>query len=104
ALAVPMGKFGLGFGLLPFSSVGYKLESFTTTDDLDKRYRGEGGLNKAFVGLGYQITPKLSVGVDAAYNFGNIQNSALQFRYQDGELLQYQSMENNRSDLSGVNF
>ncbi|WP_027127125.1 membrane protein [Gelidibacter mesophilus] len=104
ALSVPMGKFGLGFGLMPYTSVGYKLESFTTTNDLDKRYKGEGGLNKAFVGLGYQITPKLSIGFDASYNFGNIQNSALQFRYQDGDLAQYQTMENNRSDLSGVNF
>ena len=26
-LSVPMGKFGMGFGLMPHSSVGYKLES-----------------------------------------------------------------------------
>ncbi|MEO8772880.1 MAG: hypothetical protein ABI263_00295 [Gelidibacter sp.] len=103
ALAVPMGKFGFGFGLLPYSSVGYKLESSNANGQLDQRYRGEGGLNKAFVGFGYQITPKLGVGVDASYNFGNIQNSALQFRYQDGQPLQYHTLENNRSDLSGVN-
>ncbi|WP_417372088.1 hypothetical protein [Gelidibacter japonicus] len=103
ALAVPMGKFGLGFGLVPYTSVGYKLESSNTAGDLDQRYRGQGGLNKAFVGLGYQITPKLGIGVDASYNFGNVQNSALQFRYQDGEPLQYHSKENNRSDLSGIN-
>ncbi|WP_299396483.1 hypothetical protein [uncultured Gelidibacter sp.] len=103
ALAVPMGKFGLGFGLLPYSSVGYKLESSNADGNLDNRYRGEGGLNKAFLGLGYQITPNLGIGVDASYNFGNIQNSALQFGYQDGEPLQYHSKESNRSDLSGVN-
>ena len=103
ALAVPMGKFGLGFGLVPYSSVGYKLESSNLDGTIDQRYRGDGGLNKAFVGLGYQITRKLSVGVDASYNFGNIQNSALQFRYQDGKPLQYHTLENNRSDLSGVN-
>jgi len=103
ALSVPMGKFGLGFGLLPYSAVGYKLESLNDDDELDKRYRGEGGLNKAFVGLGYQITPKFGIGVDVSYNFGNIQNSALQFRYQDGAPLQYQTRENNRSDLSGLN-
>lgn len=103
ALAVPMGKFGLGFGILPYSAVGYKLESNNANDKLDKRYRGKGGLNKAFVGLGYQITPQLGIGVDASYNFGNIQNTSLQFRYQDGEPLQYQTMESNRSDLSGIN-
>lgn len=103
ALAVPMGKFGLGFGLVPYTSVGYKLESSNADGSLDQRFRGQGGLNKAFVGLGYQITPKLGIGVDASYNFGNIQNSALQFRYQDGTPLQYHSRENNRSNLSGIN-
>lgn len=103
ALAVPMGKFGLGFGLLPYSSVGYRLESKNDDGTLDNRYKGEGGLNKAFIGLGYQITPSLGVGVDASYNFGNIQNSALQFAYDNGEPLQYFSKESNRSDLSGIN-
>src|SRR5690606_10711989 len=27
ALSVPMGKFGFGFGLMPYTSVGYKLEA-----------------------------------------------------------------------------
>jgi hypothetical protein len=103
ALAVPMGKFGLGFGLLPYSSVGYKLESINAEGNLDNRYKGEGGLNKAFLGLGYQITPSLGVGVDASYNFGNIQNSALEFTYVNGEPVQYFSKESNRSNLSGVN-
>ena len=40
---------------------------------------GEGGLNKAFFGLGYQITEGLSIGVDAHYNFGNIQNKTIYF-------------------------
>ncbi|MCK0123708.1 hypothetical protein MWU76_04795 [Gelidibacter sp. F2691] len=103
ALAVPMGKFGMGFGLLPYSAVGYKLESSTSDGNLENRYRGEGGLNKAFLGLGYQITPGLGIGVDASYNFGNVQNSALQFGYLDGKPLQYSTKENNRSDLSGIN-
>lgn len=103
ALAVPIGKFGLGFGLLPYSSVGYRLESKNDEGNLDNRYKGEGGLNKAFIGLGYQITPSLGVGIDASYNFGNIQNSALQFAYDNGEPLQYFAKENNRSDLSGIN-
>lgn len=104
ALAVPIGKFGMGFGLIPYSSVGYKLESSDADGQINHRYRGSGGLNKAFLGLGYQITSKLGIGVDASYNFGNIQNSALQFRYQDGEPLQYHTLEDNRSDLSGFNF
>ncbi|RKE98389.1 hypothetical protein [Ichthyenterobacterium magnum] len=103
ALSFPMGKFGAGFGLLPYTSVGYKLESFDG-DLISNRYRGEGGMNKAFLGLGYQVNDKLSVGVDVSYNFGNVQNSVVEFLYNDeNELAQYQTRENNRSDLSGLN-
>ena len=103
-LNVPVGKFGVGFGLLPFTSVGYKLES-TDNDLLINRYRGEGGLNKTFLGLGYLINTNLSVGVYASYNFGNTQNSVIEFLYdEENNPLQYQSREDNRSDLSGLSF
>lgn len=103
-LSMPMGKFGMGFGLLPYTSVGYKLESSDADGNITHRYRGSGGLNKAFLGLGYQVTSKLGIGVDASYNFGNIVNNALRFRYQDGLPLQYHTLEDNRSDLSGFSF
>lgn len=103
-LSFPVGKFGIGFGILPFTSVGYKLESFD--DDLIiNRYQGEGGLNKTFLGLGYQLTKDLSVGINVSYNFGNVKNSVIEFVYDtDNNPVQYQSRENNRSDLSGLNF
>jgi len=105
ALSVPFGKLGMGFGLLPFTSVGYKLESINSEDVLTNRFRGEGGVNIAFLGLGYKVTKDLSVGINAKYNFGNIQNSATEFVYDDeGNLLKYQSRESNRSDLSGLNY
>lgn len=103
AMSMPVGKFGVGFGLVPYTSVGYKLED-SENSVIQNRYRGEGGVNRAFFGLGYQITNKLSVGVDINYNFGNIQNSVIEFAYdEDGNLVQYQTRENNRSDLSGLN-
>lgn len=105
ALSVPMGKFGFGFGLMPFTSVGYKLESVDSDLNPINRFRGEGGVNKAFLGLGYMLAKGLSIGVDAHYNFGNIQNSTIEFVYDnEGIPTQYQSRESNRSDLSGLNF
>jgi len=105
ALSIPMGRLGMGLGLMPYTSVGYKLESINDEDFLDYRYRGEGGVNKAFLGLGYLLAEDLKVGVDASYNFGNIQNNVINFRYDDeGNPLQYHSRELNRSDLSGLNF
>jgi len=105
ALSIPIGRFGFGIGLMPFTSVGSKLETNRSDGQLDTRFKGKGGLNKAFLGAGYQITDGLSVGVDASYNFGSIENSTVLFRYNnDGELLQSQSREDNRSELSGLNF
>ncbi|WP_179343704.1 hypothetical protein [Winogradskyella ursingii] len=105
AISVPIGRFGFGFGLLPYSSVGYKLEDFNDDGNLENRYRGEGGVNRVFTGLGYQITPNLSAGMDVSYNFGRVENKAIAVDYTDeGELVQYQTRENNRSDLSGLNF
>lgn len=108
ALSVPMGKFGLGFGLLPYTSVGYKLESnqiVNSEEVLGSRFRGEGGVNKVFLALAYQINKDMSVGVDASYNFGKITNSVIEFSYDDdANLLAYQSRETNESELSGLNF
>ena len=107
-LSVPIGKFGVGFGLLPYTSVGYKLESSILLNEEQKlrnRYRGEGGVNKAFLSLGYQFNKDISVGIDASYNFGNIVNNAIEYSYDfEGNLLDYQTRETNRSDLSGINF
>ena len=104
-LNIPMGKFGFGFGLIPFSSVGYKLQSSNVDNQLQYKYSGNGGLNKAFLGFAYQLSDNLAIGFDAKYNFGNIQNSALEYLYDDESLpLDYQAREQNRSDLSGVNF
>ena len=104
-LNVLMGKFGFGFGLIPFSSVGYKLQSSNVENQLQYKYSGNGGLNKAFLGFAYQLSNNLAIGFNAKYNFGNIQNSALEYLYDDESLpLDYQAREQNRSDLSGVNF
>ncbi|WP_111682172.1 hypothetical protein [Winogradskyella tangerina] len=104
AISIPVGKFGFGFGLLPFTSVGYRLENINDNNELVNRFDGEGGVNKVFAGFGYQLTDKLSLGVDVNYNFGNIQNTAIDLEYTpEGELVQYQTREENRSDLSGLN-
>jgi hypothetical protein len=105
ALSLPVGRFGFGFGILPFTSVGYQLQDLNPiSSNIDFRYEGEGGLNKVYFGGGYQVNDNLSVGIDFNYNFGNIRNSAIEFLYDDGgDLIQFQTRENNRSDLSGLN-
>jgi hypothetical protein len=49
-----LSKVGVGFGLIPYSSVGYKIESITEDANTNnRRYNGSGGLNKVFLGVGY---------------------------------------------------
>ena len=98
ALGIPMGKFGASFGLIPYSSAGYKLQNEDATTVT--QYEGTGGLNKAFFQLAYQITPELSFGVDANYNFGNIENIAT--ASQEG--VQFGTRETNNSDLLGFSY
>ena len=105
ALALTINKFGFGFGIIPYSSVGYSLQSRNENNDLAFRYRGDGGINRVFLGLGYQLLKGLKVGVDTHYNFGNITNTSIAFGYNDqGEMLQYQSRDDRRSDLGGFSF
>lgn len=103
AVSIPVGRFGFGFGLLPYTSVGYKLESLNEDGNVLNRFTGEGGLNKVFLSLGYQITSGLSLGADIQYNFGNVRNSIIEYQYDNGTPIQNQSREQNSSDLSGLN-
>jgi len=98
AMGIPMGKFGMGFGLLPYTSVGY--DFYSEVPDGITQYTGNGGLNKVFLSLGYQVTPELSLGLDANYNFGKIENTAVTQKSE----LQYGTRVVNRSNLSGFTF
>lgn len=98
AVALPLGKMGVGFGLLPYSSVGYNIESLSSDPNgNNNRLTGSGGLNKAFVALGYTIIPNLVVGADIQYNFGRINNSNLEFLTS----IPVGTKEENKSDLNG---
>ncbi|MBP6556932.1 MAG: hypothetical protein KA213_01110 [Flavobacterium sp.] len=100
AVGIPVGKLGIGFGLIPYSSVGYKIQSLSEDNTpIFSRYKGVGGVNKVFAGFGYQVTKKLNVGANIQYNFGTIETTSL--RYQDS--IQYGTRENNFSDLQGFN-
>ncbi|MDO4728279.1 MAG: hypothetical protein Q4B43_04650 [Bacteroidota bacterium] len=70
AVGIPIGKFGVAFGINPQTSVGYKIR--TAEGTTLNSSTGEGGENRVFLGLGYQILPNLSIGIEGNYGFGNI--------------------------------
>lgn len=102
AIGMPIfNKATVAFGLMPYSSVGYRV---STGDYVPRilRYNGEGGLNRVFVGYGYEINKSLSLGVDMFYNFGSIETTNTQ--YLTGLEVQNGAMEINRSEMSGLSF
>jgi hypothetical protein len=99
AMAFPIGKIGVSLGLSPFSSVGYKVQKIDATANKISTYTGIGSVNNAFLGLGYQINSKFSVGLDLGYNFGLIETNSV---ISTG--LPYSSRELNTSEIRGFNF
>ena len=84
ALGIPIKQNqGLAFGLQLNTAVGYSLLDQKFDDDAlveTNQLTGDGGTNRVFLGYGYQFPFKLNVGVEAAYNFGGIENSVLNRR------------------------
>lgn len=113
AVGIPLKKLGLGFGLIPYSSVGYNIRNSVFLNENSNRtdnfYKGSGGLNKVFFGFGYQLAKNFSIGADVQYNFGKIDTRSLstQFALNSSnvyEQVQYSTRETNSSTASGVNF
>ena len=101
AVGFPMGKFSAGFGLMPFSSVGYKINRPPNeTTNEGRQYTGTGGINKVFAGAGYKINKNFSIGAEFSYNFGEIETVGL---YSISGV-QFGSRETNRSSASGAAF
>ena len=99
AIGIPVSrKFGFGFGLIPYSSVGYRLVE--RNEDVANQFTGRGGLNRVFLSAGYKITKNFALGAEANYSFGNIQNKSLLFQRE----LQYGTRELNRSDINGFSY
>ncbi len=84
-LGIPIrGNQGLVMGLQLNTAVGYGLVDQTFDDEgelieLD-RYFGNGGTNRVFLGYGYKFPFDLSLGVEAAYIFGGIDNNVVNRR------------------------
>jgi long-subunit fatty acid transport protein len=82
SMAFPVSKkMGLGFGFMPFSSVGFELQNTDTIAGSVSQFEGTGG-------------------VEGNYNFGDIENqNTIAF-----DNVQFGSRESNRSDLYGFSY
>jgi len=104
AVGIPTKRFGFGFGVLPYSSVGSNLqttEDYNNANSISSRLFGaEGNINRAFVSIGLPILKYLSLGASANYNFGK-------FNYEKFNLIEnvnYGIFSNSSSEISGFTY
>ena len=104
AISIPAGKFGFGFGILPYSSVGYKIEAIDSNTsgglDLLNRYEGQGGVNQTYLSVGVPLASFLAVGASVQYNFGTLFYRTGQFV----EGIDNGTFLTNQSSVSGFNY
>ena len=100
-VAMPTKYFGFGFGIIPYTSVGYKLsylENVNDNENILNLFEGEGGINKTFFSIGFRPLKFLSLGVTLNYNFGKI-------RYETGifqDQITLGTVLENISSISGL--
>ena len=83
SIGIPVNeKLGLAFGVLPYTTTGYDITSINSEPsigDVTYKFKGKGGINKLFLGGGYDVystdSINLSVGLSAGFLFGNIEKS-----------------------------
>ncbi|RNC92634.1 MAG: hypothetical protein ED555_06040 [Allomuricauda sp.] len=104
AIGFPLGKkVGMGFGLMPYTSLGYQLVDERTNaaqDTITNVFSGEGGINRAYLSIGFEPIKNVSLGATINYNFGNLDNQRLQ-TVQD---VQLGTIDRRLSKINGFDF
>ncbi len=105
AIGLPFGKFGVAFGLMPYSAVGYRNENTieTTEDTRNFKSQGSGYVNKVFVGSSYAFSDNLSIGFDLTYHFGDFTNDFTE-NIISPDFTQYTTRERNITQLNGLSY
>ena len=104
AIGIPTKKFGFGFGVLPYSSVGFNLQ---TSDDynsnsrlISRLFSAEGNINRVFFSLGMPLFKFFSVGGSLNYNFGKFSYE----KFNQYENVNYGLYSNSSSEITGFNY
>ena len=83
AIAFPLGnKAGFSLGLQPLSSVGYALSNSSYDNNTGEileitGFSGNGGVNRLYGSFGIKIFKNFSLGLEADFNFGKVDNSII---------------------------
>ncbi len=95
-------KLGMGFGIMPYTATGYNFveEQVSGPQSLTNVINGEGGLNRVYYSVGYEIIKNVSIGATLNYNFGTFDRE----RLQQIEGVQFGSFDRKNSDVNGFDF
>lgn len=106
ALAFPFETdraMALSFGTYQLSDVGYDIKNTIATDTPSyyNLFRGNGGINRVYMGYGIEAYKNLNVGANANFNFGSIQalsakvypNTDDYFSFSDETLISYNGFD-----------
>lgn len=96
-------KLGMGFGVMPYSSLGYNVRSESTNGNgalVTNEFSGEGGLNRVYLSMGYQLTKYISLGATVNFTFGTLENQ----RIQNVADVQFGTLDNRESRVNGYDF
>ena len=74
AFPIVKNKWGASFGVMPFSNIGYKINTSGAVDSSGTAYyayEGAGGLNEIYLGNGFKFK-NFSAGINVSYLFGGL--------------------------------
>ena len=104
AIGFPIARnAGVGFGIQPYTSVGYDLitESVNSNQDSVRNvFTGSGGLNRVFLSVGYEPIKNLAIGATGNFSFGTLEYN----RSETTDGVQLGTLDNRESRINGFDF
>ena len=95
----PVSKnIGLSAGLMPFSNIGYTLNSTENNYNVIESYTGDGNISKIYFGGAIKIYENISIGINASYLFGAL-NRRKELNFNDPSIMN--SRSNSSINLRG---
>jgi hypothetical protein len=101
-------KIGFAFGLRPLTQINYSVNEYQYSenfgDSIYTNYKGEGGINQVFLGLG-KSWKYLSIGMNTGYNLGRKKIDVVKaILYNNDSSFYYQSLSSNNTSFGGAFF
>ncbi len=106
SLSMPITeKWGMSFGLLPFTSIGYDYSYFeqsATLGNIQYDYSGSGGLNEIYLANGYEVADGLSLGFKGSFVFGAVEEETKVYLLD--QINAFNTSDRSRNNISDVKF